>query len=111
MDFKDIFAQLQSAVNEHPDLSAEEAIDIKLTEMGISEDTRSKVAEACRLIDSYQNEYDNLRAAKDHGKTRRAWLEHRLDKMTEQFPDEEKNVILAAIAKQFQKIKSWISNI
>ena len=109
MTFQDIINQLDSAVSENSSLTVEQAIDLKLTEMGLDEATRARVMAACGLIESYQRDYENLQVAKDHGKSRRAWLEHRLDKTTEQFPEEERNVIIAAIAKQLQKVKSWIS--
>lgn len=109
MTFQDLINQLSSAVNENPTLPVEQVIDMKLAEMGISETTRTRVKEACGLIDSYSKDYDNLQTAKAHGKSRRAWLEHRLDKSTERFSEDERNVILAAIAKQLHKVKSWIS--
>lgn len=110
MNFQDIVKQLDTAISEHPELTVDQAIELKLTEMGIAEETRKRVAEACGLIDSYEKEYENLQTAKAHGISRRSWLEHRIDKLTEEFPEQEKSVILAAIAKQLQKIKSWITN-
>ncbi len=109
MTFQDIVNQLNSAIAEHPELTVEQALEGKLAEMGLDEDARSRVMEACGIIDSYQKEYDNLLLAKAHGKSRRAWIENKVEKATEQFPEEERNVILAAIAKQLQKVKSWIT--
>lgn len=110
MNFQEIINQLDTAISENPDLNIEQAIDIKLTEMGIDEATRSRVKEACALIDNYNDEYSSLQKAKAHGKSRDAWLEHRIDKVTEQFPEEEKNIILAAIVNKLKKLRAWITN-
>ncbi len=110
MDFKEILKQLDESVKAHPELSTEQAIDLKLSELGIDEATRRNVAEACSTIDCYQAEYDSLQKAKAHGKTRDSWLEHRINQQTEKFPEEQRNVILAAIINKIKKLTAWITN-
>jgi len=109
MDFQDIIKQLDASVKEHPELTTEQAIDLKLSELGVDEATRRKVAEACSTIDCYQAEYDSLQKAKAHGVTRRSWLQHRIDQQTEKFPEEQRNVILAAIVNKIKKLVAWIT--
>ena len=98
--FDDLLTEILKAVEENPSSNVDEVIAKKVAEMGLSEEGVKTLEETNSYLEAYNEMYEKLRAAKESGESRVAWIQDELLLIADkhQLTDEQKEQLIADVS-------------
>ncbi len=100
--FDDILTSVLKSVEDNPSANVEEVIAAKMAEMGLSDEGEKLLAETNAHLDSFEEAYQSLKAAKKQGETRTQWLQEEIYKIGQKnhLTEEQTEQLIQDIATQ-----------
>lgn len=95
--FDEILTEILKAVEENPSSNVDEVLAKKVAEMGLSEEGVKTLEETNSYLEAYNEAYERLKAAKEEGESRVAWIQDELQSIADkhQLTDEQKEQLIA----------------
>ncbi len=76
--FDEILNSILKSIEDNPSIDVDEVIAQKMSEMGISDESKKTLSETNSYLEAYDEMYAKLQAAKAEGDTRREWVQEEL---------------------------------
>ena len=99
--FDSILASILKSIEDNPSSNVDEVIAAKMSELGLSEEGQTTLAETNACLEAYHEMYSNLQAAKAEGATRNQWVQEELLQIANKhnLSDEQAEQLVADVAK------------
>ena len=102
---EEIFQNLLSEVEAHPDLSIEDVIDSLAGKYALSADDIAEIHEAFSMLNAINDKAIDLAEKKAEGRTRNGWVCSQLDSLSDRVGDD------SVVTEIVSAVKSEVDNI
>ena len=103
--FDSILASILKSIEDNPSSNVDEVIAAKMSELGLSTEGQTTLAETNACLEAYHEMYSKLQAAKAEGESRNSWVQEELLQIANKhnLSDEQAEQLVADVAKACEK--------
>ena len=97
MKFRDVLDDLLKEMEQHPNLSVEELLKKRATELALSDADVNDIDLSNQLIDDFDKMSKEMGVARKQNVTRQQFVVEKLEQIIEKCPEEKQDILIQAV--------------